>query len=92
MQLGPIHSWYLQKKIPQLVSGITYCNNEYQPIQLAGIVEPDKNNNQVTKACKLKAVVEFFMPYKTEEGMKMTLKIAIGNNVAVNALIGMSFI
>ena len=80
------------KKFPQLVSSITYCNNEYQPIQLAGTVEPDKNGNQVSKACELKAVVEFFMPYETEEGVETTLKIAIGNDVAVNALIGMSFI
>ena len=32
------------------------------------------------------------MPYETEEGAETTLKIAIGNGVAVNALIGMSFI
>ena len=80
------------KRFPQLVSGITYCNNEYQPIQLAGIVEPDKNDTQVIKACELKAVVEFFMPYETEEGVETTLKIAIGNDVSVNALIGLSFI
>ena len=32
------------------------------------------------------------MPYETEEGVETTLKIAIGNDVSANALIGISFI
>ena len=84
----------LAKKYPFLVKSITYCNNEYQPIQLAGIVEvSEKNENSVPVGCELKAVIELHMPYKTTTGVGSTsIKFAIGNQVSVNCLIGMSFI
>ena len=42
--------------------------------------------------CELKAVVEFFMPYSTDNNDQTSIKFAIGNEVSVNCLIGMSFI
>ena len=51
-----------------------------------------KNNAQVVHGCELEAVIEFHMPYKTNTHVSSSTKFAIGNEVAVNAIIGMSFI
>eukprot|EP00957_Ditylum_brightwellii_P005161 392999-Ditylum_brightwellii.AAC.1 len=32
------------------------------------------------------------MPYKTKDGFNTSLKIAIGNNIAVNAIVGYPFL
>ena len=75
---------------PQLVKSVTWANNEYQAIKLAGIISNDKGE-ALMPGCELKAVIEFYMPYETKEGVSSSIKFAIGNDVAVNCLIGMSF-
>eukprot|EP00957_Ditylum_brightwellii_P033886 2568053-Ditylum_brightwellii.AAC.1 len=40
----------------------------------------------------LPAVIEYHMPIKTKSGQPTSLKIAIGEKVAVNTIIGMSVI
>ena len=81
------------KAYPELVKGITYCNNEFQSIKLAGIVDDtDGNSDKTSIGCELKAVVEFFMPYSTATNDHTSIKFSIGNEVSVNCLIGMAFI
>ena len=70
-----------------------YANNEYNAIRLAGIIsDKDRDNAQVVHGCELKAVIEFHMPYETNTHNSSSIKFAIGNEVSVNAIIGMSFI
>ena len=47
---------------------------------------------QSTFTTTLPAIVEYFTPYKTTEGAPVTLKIALGNHVGVNTIMGLSTI
>jgi hypothetical protein len=40
----------------------------------------------------LPAVIEYYMPHPSKQGHSASFKVAIGNNVVVNTLIGMSMI
>ena len=74
---------------PQLVKSIIWAADKYTPIELNGVVD-DGNTNST--AGQLSAVVTFHMPYLTTNNHSTTFSVAIGKNVAVNVLIGMSFI
>jgi hypothetical protein len=76
---------------PQLVKSIVWAADKYTPIELNGVVD-DKDAKQSSSAGQLSAVVTFHMPYLTTNNHNTTFSVAIGKNVAVNVLIGMSFI
>ena len=76
---------------PQLVKSIIWAADKYTPIELNGVVD-DKDSNRSSSAGQLSAVVTFHMPYLTTNNHSTTFSVAIGKNVAVNVLIGMSFI
>ena len=53
----------------------------------------DGDNTQSEKlVTTLPAVIEYFMPHPSKQGQPTSFKVAIGDNVAVNTLIGMSMI
>jgi hypothetical protein len=75
---------------PQLVKSIIWAADKYTPIELNGVVDDENSPNP--GAGQLSAVVTFHMPYLTMNNHSTTFSVAIGKNVAVNVLIGMSFI
>ena len=80
----------IAKAYPALVKSITLASDRYSPIILAGVVSNDDKSTRVIT--HLPAVVEFHLPYKTTSGQATSLKIAIGDDVSVNCLLGLSFI
>jgi hypothetical protein len=79
----------ITKAYPQLVKSITLSKNRYAPIALSGVVSDDETAHAYST--DLPCVVEFHMTYVTIGGAPTSLKIAIGKEVDVNVLIGMSF-
>ena len=73
---------------PELVHFITWADDKYTPIYLSGVNEDGGHKEE---NC-LPAVVNFYMPYLTKNNQNTSFSIAIGKKVAVNVLIGMSFI
>jgi hypothetical protein len=73
---------------PQLVKSIIWAEDKYCPIELNGVGA----NSNVSGSNTLSAVVTFHMPYLTTNNDSTSFSVAIGKNVAVNVLIGMSFI
>ena len=77
---------------PQLVKSIIWAADKCTPIELNGVVNDDNKPYAQSKSNHLSAVVNFHMPYLTKNNHSTTFSVAIGKNVAVNVLIGMSFI
>jgi hypothetical protein len=75
---------------PQLVQSITLAEDRYSPIILSGVISNSENPSNYTT--NLPCIVEFRLPYLTTSGSPTTLKIAVGKDVGVNCLIGMSFL
>jgi len=88
------------EKYPALVSSIVYADKdtEYDPITLSGVVATDEqaqfsNEDQKKLSITLPEIETFHMPCRTvKEDQPTIFSVAIGNDVAVNLLIGMSFI
>jgi hypothetical protein len=80
----------IAKAYPELVKSITLAAYRYPPIILSGVVSNDAKITRVVT--HLPAVVEFHLPYKTMSGQPTSLQIAIGDDVSVNCLLGLSFI
>jgi hypothetical protein len=88
----------IAQELPHLVKSLIWAKDEYTPITLSGIVS-DSSDKKATKpipAMKptsiLPAIIEYHMPYKSREGYQTSLKIALGDNVSVNTIIGLSMI
>jgi hypothetical protein len=64
------------------------ARSDYAPIVLSGIVQT--NNKAVTT--KLEVRFQFHLPYCTSGGDISSLLIAVGPNIYVNTIIGLSFI
>jgi hypothetical protein len=71
---------------------LTYTADKYTPLTLSGIVHGDKDAASQKPSAILPIVIEYWMPFLTKEGHKTTLKIALGNEVSVNTIIGMPMI
>lgn len=78
------------ESFPHLVKSIVWAKDKYCPIELSGVVSDI--NKGASSSNTLSAVVTFHMPYITTNNHSTSFSIAIGKNVAVNVLIGMSFI
>ena len=77
---------------PQLVKSIIWAADKYTPIELSGVVDDKNKSSESSTSSQLSAVVTFHMPYLTKNNHSTTFSVAIGKNIAVNVLIGMSFI
>jgi hypothetical protein len=88
----------IAKQFPSVVKNLTWAKKDFSPLILSGIVkEEDKKQSSPTQTLlnnttTLPAVIEYFTPYKTKVGSPVTLKIALGNNVGVNTIMGLSTI
>jgi hypothetical protein len=80
------------KAYPELVKSITLAKDRYSPIVLSGVVTHDGSKQTQNFTTNLPAVVELHLPYLTENGQPTSLKLAVGDDVSVNILLGMSFI
>jgi hypothetical protein len=82
------------KQYPHLVKSLVWANEQYTPLTLSDVVPNDEADT--AKAEKLvftlPAVIEYYMPHPSKQGQPTSFKVTIGNNVAVNTLIGMSMI
>lgn len=76
---------------PALVaSTIVWAEDKYLPIELCGV--NDDGSTKPKSENYLSAVVTFHMPYVTSNHHPTSVSFAIGKQVAVNVLLGMSFI
>jgi hypothetical protein len=83
----------IAKKHPQLIKSLVWAKDKYTPLTLSGVVSPDdQKSNQATTPTVLPAIIEYHMPYMSAQGSATSFKVAIGPNVAVNTIIGMSMI
>ena len=89
----------IAKAFPSVVKALTWAKQDYSPLVLSGIVS-DENNNPMSSDQKpssktttsLPATIEYYTPYVTKEGSPVTFKVALGNNVGVNTIMGLSTI
>eukprot|EP00957_Ditylum_brightwellii_P120397 9186246-Ditylum_brightwellii.AAC.1 len=81
------------KHFPHRVKSLVWAKEQFTPITLSGIMLPDdKQEVRDMLTTVLPAVIEYHIPIKTKSGQPTSLKIAIGEKVAVNTIIGMSVI
>jgi hypothetical protein len=84
----------IAKQHPHLVKSLTWAKEQYTPLTLSGVVSNNKNDpaKAASLITTLPAIIEYYMPHTSKEGHPTSFKVAIGDNVAVNTLIGMSMI
>ena len=85
----PYHT-AIAKNYPELVKEIVWSGDKYSPILLQGAVKDE--NQQAENTTALTAVIEYYTPYITVDGGHTTLKVAIGNDVSANLILGMATI
>ena len=84
----------IAKRFPAVVKSLIWAKDEYSPITLTGIVgnENRNNSNPYKPTTTLPAIIEYHLPMKTKDGTPTSLKIALGNLVSVNTIMGLSTI
>ena len=81
------------KIYPKVVKSLVWAKDQYIALTLSGVVaEEAKSTNKKKIATMLKAVIEYHMPLKTKQGHVTLLKVALGDGVGVNTIMGMSMI
>jgi hypothetical protein len=81
----------IAKEFPSLVKSLTWADNKFSPLTLSGIVG-SKQDAEAKPSTVLSATIEYFTPYLTSQDTPTTLKIALGNEVGVNTILGVSTI
>jgi hypothetical protein len=84
----------IAKKFPEIVKSLTWAKDQFTPLTLSGVVSPEdaKPDNEKRHQTILPAIIEYHMPYLSKSGSATSFKVAIGPNVTVNTIIGMSMI
>jgi hypothetical protein len=83
----------IAKQYPHLVKSLVWAKEQYTPLTLSGVVSQNEADPSSAKlVTTLPAIIEYYMPYPSKQGHPTSFKVAIGDNVAVNTLIGMSMI
>ena len=76
----------IAKQFPAAVKAIyTAADKSYSPIKLCGVVRSSENDTN-TMVDELPMVIEYYTPYKTMGNQPVTIKFALGPNVAVNSI------
>jgi hypothetical protein len=86
------HHLPIAEKFPQVVKSLTYAAGKYSPLVLSGIVTDTEGKSTVKPTTTLPAIIEYWLPFRTKEGHRTMLKIALGHHVSVNTIIGMPMI
>ena len=85
----PYHNQII-KRHPNIVAKFEHFdgNVPFEPIRLCGaITNPSEYDSE--KHGVLNAVVEYFTPYKTANGVPYKLAILLGNSMTVNTILGL---
>jgi hypothetical protein len=84
----------IAKQYPHLVKSLIWAKEKYTPLTLSGVVSNDESDPAKAEklVTTLPAIIEYYMPHASKQGHPTSFKVAIGDNVAVNTLIGMSMI
>jgi hypothetical protein len=79
---------------PHLVKSLVWAKDKFNPITLSGIVSSkDDEPSKVDKLCTvLPAVIKYYTPHTSKQGHPTSFKVAMGDNIAINTLLGMSMI
>eukprot|EP00978_Attheya_sp_CCMP212_P030708 scaffold114010_cov35-Attheya_sp.AAC.1 len=80
----------IAESYPQLAKSIIWAKGQYSPISLSGVIEDQDTAQQFVT--ELPAVIKYHMPYHTADGSPLSLKIAIGKHVAINLILGLTFL
>jgi hypothetical protein len=59
---------------------------------LSGIITDPAGKATIKPTASLPAIIEYWLPFRTKEGHRTTLKIALGHHVSVHTIIGMPMI
>lgn len=83
----------IAKAFPSVVKKLIWADesSNYAPLVLSGVVT-ETNDGKSKANSILPAMIEYYLPYNTTNGSKATLTIALGHNVSVNTILGMSTI
>jgi hypothetical protein len=82
----------IAERVPHVVKSLTWAKDKYSPIALSGVVSDKEGKTQHQPTASLPAIIEYYMPYKSKEDYQTTLKIALGEMVSINTIMGMSMI
>jgi hypothetical protein len=84
----------IAKKFPKIVKSLTWAKDQFTLLTLSGVVSPEdaKPDSEKRHQTILPAIIEYHMPYLSKSGSATSFKVAIGPNIAVNTIIGMSMI
>jgi uncharacterized Zn finger protein (UPF0148 family) len=84
----------IAKQYPHLIKSLVWAKDQYTPLTLSGVVSNDEGDAPQSEklVTTLPAIIEYYMPHASKQGHPTSFKVAIGDNVAVNTLIGMSMI
>ena len=78
----------IAKKYPHLVNSITQAEDKYESIVLSGIVKENEAQKQQKNMTVLPTVIEQKFHHPTKTGGQMFIKFVLGNDVAVNDVVG----
>lgn len=82
----------IAEKFPELVKSLVHSADKFSPIQLSGVVAADSATKDSGSKTDLTVIIEYHLPMLTKEGHEVSLKIALGENVSVNTIIGIPMI
>ena len=87
---------------PNLVRSITKAEDKFTPLRLSGIISEASVTDQKAMleqsrkyATELPILVEYFLPFQPKNAQTVTgftFKVALGNGVAMNTIIGLPFL
>ena len=83
----PYHNQII-KRHPDIVAKFEYFDgdNPFKPIKLCGAIT-NPSDYDSAKHGVLSAIVEYYIPYKTANGVPYKLAITLGNNMTVNTIL-----
>jgi hypothetical protein len=76
------------------VKSLVWTKDNFTPLSLSGVVNDKTKQDKIKEklVTLLKAVIEYNMPIKTTQGHATSFKVALGEGVGVNTIMGMSMI
>ena len=91
LNTGDLDFWCaLIEQYPEILKSATVAKADgYAPIVLSGVVRQDDSASVTTT--QLPLLIEVYTPYMTVDGKTVSITIACGTGVAVNTLMGLTF-
>lgn len=85
----PFHVW-IASQHPEIVEDLRFSDsdNPFDPIKLEGAVS-DPSGCDTSQHGLLTAVIRYKTPYTTIDGSRVTISLALGNDVSTNTIFGL---